>query len=72
MQPFRRIKDSFRGIMLNIQYVVSHNAVISTAITRELLLRRVDSFSRVETKQLVKVTPQYCIAHPYCARFLRH
>ena len=21
---------------------------------------------------LLKVIPQYCIAHPYCARFLRH
>ena len=20
----------------------------------------------------IKVIPQYCIAHPYCARFLRH
>ena len=21
-------------------------------------------------KQLIKVIPQYCMAHPYCARFL--
>ena len=21
---------------------------------------------------MIKVIPQYCIAHPYCARFLRH
>ena len=22
--------------------------------------------------EIIKVIPQYCIAHPYCARFLRH
>ena len=32
-------------------------------------------FSHLENMlkdQLFKVIPQYCIAHPYCARFLRH
>ena len=25
-----------------------------------------------QTQELIKVIPPYCIAHPYCARFLRH
>ena len=30
------------------------------------------SFPGISYNNAIKVIPQYCIAHPYCARFLRH
>ena len=42
----------------------------------ELKIAQLEESKREEFKKFksaqIKVISQYCIAHPYCARFLRH
>ena len=42
---------------------------IEMQVTKSLLK---NNFTRFYLIRKLKVIPQYCIAHPYCARFLRH
>ena len=68
----------FTNIALSFKFANNRNKrtfVLSASealVSSFMAIGDVNDIFPISKALLFKVIPQYCIAHPYCARFLRH